>query len=263
VKFTYPDYGRDYFIREIKNNQLTVLHDDGLYRHLRLQRPDSSLFWFDLITWPGALTITGDLDTFTFKREPDMIGFFRGQRINPHYWAEKIVDGRERARTYDEDLFKRHIAAALVEYAPRYPDLLHRYRKDIPVYDATTFNRRYPHEMSGPRPPQKPKTVAELREEYVDATQDAGLATEDGARRLLESWYCYDVTGDPWETSLSSFDIHYLRACHAIQWGIAQYDAAKLPNWCPECGAGGPYGCNCDLRVPSYLSDDPADPNPQ
>jgi hypothetical protein len=32
---------------------------------------------------------------------------------------------------------------------------------------------------------------------------------------------------DAWEWNLNALDHHYLRACHAIQWGIEQYDTAK------------------------------------
>jgi len=227
MKFTYPDYGRDWFVRDFADNKLTILHEDGLYRHLRFQRPGSSLYWFDLVTWPGALTITGDVEAFTFKRETDMIAFFRGQRVNPQYWAEKIVDGRGRAKTFSEDLVKRTIAKALVEYAPQYQTLLDQYYADLARYNETPEDQRYPFAFRGPRRPQQPKNVAELRREYADHASDGLLADESCARQLLDRWDGYGVTGDSWELDLHTFDVHYLRACHAIVWGIKQYDQAK------------------------------------
>jgi hypothetical protein len=234
MRFDYPDYGRDWFLRDFAANELTILREDGLYRHLRFQRPGSSLYWFDLVTWPGALTVTGDVDTFTFKCERDMIAFFRGQPVNPSYWAEKITDGRERARSYSEDTLKRMIAKALVEYAPIYPDALAQYQADQRRFDETPETERYPYTLRGPRRPQKPPTVAQLREEYADAARDGLLGDESFARQLLARWDGYGVTGDSWETELRTFDVHYLRACHAIAWGIEQYDKAKSAEQAPK-----------------------------
>lgn len=98
--------------RTIRAHEMTVLHDDGLYRHIRFCSPDCNFYWFDLITWPGHLTVNGDCGTFTFSRVEDMFGFFRGHRINPQYWAEKIC-GETRVKSYSEDLFKQQVAEAV------------------------------------------------------------------------------------------------------------------------------------------------------
>ncbi len=87
---------KERFERETIDHELTILHDDGLYRHVRCARPGSGIHRFELITWPGHLTISGDVDTaLTFRRADDMFQFFRGAGdINPGYWAEKIVGDR-------------------------------------------------------------------------------------------------------------------------------------------------------------------------
>ncbi|WP_426734434.1 hypothetical protein [Glutamicibacter sp. 2E12] len=107
----YTDHGATLLRRfnsATEDHQLTVLHDDGLYRHLSFRAPGSSFYWFDLITWPGNLTITGDMGTWTFRRVEDMFTFFTGY-INSGYWAEKLQNGdtggQATAREYDEDLF--------------------------------------------------------------------------------------------------------------------------------------------------------------
>ena len=41
-------------------HQLTILHNDGLYRHVRFGRPDTSLYRYELVTWPGHLSVGGD-----------------------------------------------------------------------------------------------------------------------------------------------------------------------------------------------------------
>lgn len=79
--------------RHFGGHRMTVLHDDGLYRHLRFANPEFGEYWFELATWPGHLAITGDIGANVFARDTDMIAFFAGAaRINPSYWSEKIVD---------------------------------------------------------------------------------------------------------------------------------------------------------------------------
>jgi hypothetical protein len=51
----------DAFARNVANHIKNVLHDDGLYRHLRFARPDRSASWFDIVTWPGSLAVRGDM----------------------------------------------------------------------------------------------------------------------------------------------------------------------------------------------------------
>lgn len=98
----------DAFNKWVANGEhvMTVLRDDGLYRHLRFSKPNTGSYRFDLLTWPGYLTITGDMGCYTFTRLPDMFEFFIGY-INTDYWAEKIADGgRASVKTHDEDQFK-------------------------------------------------------------------------------------------------------------------------------------------------------------
>lgn len=86
-----------------------VLRDDGVYRHLVFSSPES-LDGFELITWPGALTISGGHGTWTFKRTYDMFTFFHGA-INVSYWAEKLdngpTGGRSTAQEHDPMKFKQ------------------------------------------------------------------------------------------------------------------------------------------------------------
>ena len=83
--------------KRIRAHEMTVLHDDGLYRHLRFTamhlcndaewRTTNGFYWFDLATWPGTLTINGDCGTYTFSRTTDMFEFFRSRygisTVNP------------------------------------------------------------------------------------------------------------------------------------------------------------------------------------
>jgi hypothetical protein len=48
------------FRRETAGHQMTVMRDEGLYRHVRFSTSGSGLYWFGLITWPGCLTVGGE-----------------------------------------------------------------------------------------------------------------------------------------------------------------------------------------------------------
>ncbi|MDY0829108.1 hypothetical protein SK224_08195 [Microbacterium sp. BG28] len=111
---------RRQFVAETGEHQMKVLHDDGLYRHLRFQRPGTGIWHFDIVTWPGSLAIRGDIgEGHIFSRVDDMLRFFdHGQpdhAINAHYWAEKLDLGRRSVKEFSTDRF--------VEWAADYPEL--------------------------------------------------------------------------------------------------------------------------------------------
>ncbi|MGH3628031.1 MAG: hypothetical protein ACRDRL_11410, partial [Sciscionella sp.] len=169
-----------------------------------------SAYWFDLITVPGSLIFQGDGDSFVFRRVTDMFEFFRskGGKINPHYWSEKLTNGRDSIKVYSSDLLKQNIREAL---------------------DAAR--------ESGDRPRGVVKAV---REEILDSWQ---IDHEDSARQLLEEFEFYadeddryDLDKKPdfqftgtYEWDLKDYDWWFLWACHAIVWGIAKYDKARKP----------------------------------
>lgn len=182
------------FAADTRGHTMTVLLDDGLYRHVRFSSNSRGYgeYWFDLITWPGCLTIRGDYgDAYTFSREPDMFPFFRSRRggINAHYWAQKLDRGTDSVKTYSEDLFRQLVVEHFVE--------------SVQYSDA-------------PRGLGK-----EIRAEILN--QD--LTDEREARDLLES---FEYEGfefhDVWEWSFGDWDRSFLWACHAIVWGIGRYD---------------------------------------
>ncbi|WNP36206.1 hypothetical protein RN333_08395 [Enterobacter kobei] len=101
------------FLLDAAHHRLDVIRDDGVYRHLRMKDPGTSCYYYDIITWPGYLTVTGDMGTWTFSRTHDMFRFFGGWtgEINTGYWSEKLEAGAGRsaysflAQEYDHDEF--------------------------------------------------------------------------------------------------------------------------------------------------------------
>lgn len=189
------------FARDTANHQMTVLHDEGLYRHVRFKQPKTGFYWFDLATWPGRLAFTGDMDGYTFAREPDMFAFFRGGNrygINPGYWSEKVDGGRDRTKRYSEDRFRRLVTEHVAEHEEEFPGL-----------------------------------VAAVKAEILDNDYAVDLAFEDAARDALDT-FRFQADGrefrftDTWEWDLRDYDWTFLWCCHAIVWGIEQYDAARV-----------------------------------
>ncbi|MDV6271087.1 hypothetical protein [Rhodococcus globerulus] len=190
------------FDLSVTEHEMTILRDDEQYRHIRFQKPGTSIYWFDLITWPYHLVISGDLEAFHFSREEDMFGFFAGSGssyehgINPHYWGEKI-QGSAKWRVYSPELFTQLVVEDFWE-------------------------RRHDYEGD----------VVELWREIKDGVLEYA-EFESEARSALHNFRHLDIKGgdfefyDTWEWAFTDYDIHYLRSLHAIVWGIKKYRAAK------------------------------------
>ncbi len=173
-------------------HELTVLHDDGLYRHIRMAKPGTWMYRYDLITWPGHLAISGDLDSYVFTRVEDMFTFFRNQEVNPTYWAEKVKDGRERTKAYSQEKFEPAIGERFTNINER----------------TLTDEQRH--------------TLAELRERVKD-----GAYYSEEARDILDDGERAGLLSDTWEMSLSDWDWHFLYCLNAIVAGIKAYDEAR------------------------------------
>ncbi|MER5322395.1 hypothetical protein [Streptosporangium roseum] len=192
------------FARETANHEMQVLHDDGLYRHIRFQDPSTSCRWFELVTWPGKLAFTGDMDGYVFSRSPDMFDFFRSSSswgdINPTYWDEKVVASRDRVMTFSQDLFNQQVADDLKDAEESYPGVTEAWNEKVNGFLAE-YNTEHEHDAR-----------AALDDFEYLPEGDSG-----------EPFRFYDT----WEWRLKDYDWSFLWACHAIMRGIAQYDAKK------------------------------------
>ncbi len=184
-----------------RNHRMTILREDGLYRHIRFQEPGTSMWHFDLVTWPGHLVITGDLEDFHFARVEDMFEFFRGPvgRINPGYWAEKLR-GPQRYQSYSFEQLKRRVYEKFRNWCSLRP---------------------------GPHAP----LWQDLRYKLLD--DDYVRYDESSARTALAQFRHTQASGarfefsDVWDWDLNEFDYHFLLSLHAIVWGINWYDTVK------------------------------------
>ncbi len=96
---------RKSFVESSTDRSLEIIHDNGLYRHLKCYKAGTGCMGFSITTWPGYLAISGDMGCYVFARIQDMFEFFRGDDINDSYWAEKVqaADKCDGLREFDED----------------------------------------------------------------------------------------------------------------------------------------------------------------
>jgi hypothetical protein len=194
------------FQRETANHVMTVKHDDGLYRHLRFESPDKKGDWFSLTTWPQKLVINGSVGTYVFSRQEDMFDLVRQSCTtgvpNFSYWEEKIVAAGDPAIDYSMDVFDEQVAEHLNESEKDYPGVTAAWNEKVngifPEYDTSNeHGARF------------------ALHDFTYRPDDAPLSDEP--------FQFYD-TGE-WD--FRDYDWKYLWSCHAIKWGITQYDAAK------------------------------------
>ena len=100
---------QDNFNEDVKDHKLEVICDQGVCRTLKCSKGGSFHYGFYVTTWPGYLCISGDMGSWVFSRLPDMFEFFRGDKINVDYWAEKLQNGanghRQSGMEFDRDVF--------------------------------------------------------------------------------------------------------------------------------------------------------------
>ncbi|MFI7628444.1 hypothetical protein [Microbispora rosea] len=228
------------FQRETAKHEMTVLHSDGLYRHLRFRNPEHGTYWFDIVTWPGNLVIRGDIkDTYAFSRHADMFEFFRGPvgRINPHYWAQKLTTDRDSVEKYDPDSFERqvkeHVADAIRDrVAPRG---ISRAIKEMFAWGNISYEDGARAELESFEYGAAWKATCSCRasEEFKDETSAVIWRSRhilSGSREIHRS-SVERVEGfrfeDTSEWDFRDYDWSFLWALHGIVWGISRYDAAK------------------------------------
>lgn len=191
------------FARDTANHVMTVLFEQGLYRHLRFESSDRSGYRFDLHTSPNRLMFHGEVGTYVFSVWPtvDLFSAFRessmGDRPNIGYWNEKLIAWSEPAIQFSKESFDKKVAKELGKAEGFFP---------------------------GVSAAWKSFTEAEYNTEYEEVAREALAAFE----YLPEGQW-----GEAWrfrytaEWKLDDWDWRYLWACHAALHGISRFDAAK------------------------------------
>jgi hypothetical protein len=204
------------FLNRVKAHQMTVFHDDGVYRHLRFNAPGTMNCYFDIVTFPGRLCYVGDMGAFTFTRLHDMFDFFRTDarenrgdkkiNINTGYWAEKAeaIDKTDGLEEFDEDRFRQVINEYRLEW----------------IKDGA----------------RNGTLTKEERRELWEAVDDEVLrCLDEGEIRSFDvatdfshkvGRKTYEFT-DLWDHHFKRYSYRFIWCCYAIAWGIQQYDKVK------------------------------------
>jgi hypothetical protein len=220
------------FKGDTATHQMTILRDDGVYRHLCFRRPGTSCYGFDIVTWPGHLAVSGDMGSSVFTRLDDMFEFFRtpeerheehnGLYINSGYWAEKCVANDGEKKEFSLDLFKAYVRDHFDQY-------MENECANAPGFAAA-----------------RDALWAHLSEEVLDSDE---LDTGDAIMRLYrfkpgednspygisadpeayKGWFTDFQFSDAWEaaSSLEDYTFHFLWRLYAISHAVRAYDAAK------------------------------------
>ena len=191
---------KDQFKKHIKNHKMSILKDDGEYRHI-IMSDKSPYYHYEIITWPNYLCFCGDMGTFVFSRLPDMFNFFRQENkepeINPGYWKEKLQaqDMSGGAEEYSSELFTKIIKEIVDQY----------------IYD---------NELSEE---EGKELLDEVESEVLWYSEEEGKAREVAGE--------FDYKGlkfdDLWERDFRDYTYRYIWCLYAIVHTISLYDNFK------------------------------------
>lgn len=209
------------FLLDTAEHRLTVIRDDGLYRHLRLQRPGTSCYYYDIITWPGYLTVVGDMGTWTFCRTQDMFRFFGGWtgEINTGYWAEKLEAGAGRsgmdllAREYDHEAFCCSLKEHLSEYLNDADEVESDEDSDWDDDDDTPDSDKA----------MVREVVRELCGAHFNSDHEAWNAVYE--TDWPKGWSTWDICDG---LTFKTYTSHFRWILFAITWAISKYHNQKL-----------------------------------
>lgn len=204
------------FLEQVKDHQMTVIRDDGEYRHVRFRKPNTNNMFFDLVAFPGTLVFTGDMGTYTFSRERDMFRFFHvrpddtlTRSIDKRYWGEKMT---AICKNGDYREYQPSVARESVKYR----------------FDNWCEDQGQPDEDAS----EQEKLAWEDRKTalWAEITREV-LRHVDDEHEFWEAVreFTYDdfEFTDYHELSTQGYTHHFVWCCFAIAWGVRKYYAAQ------------------------------------
>lgn len=205
------------FKKDVANHAMSVELDDGVHRCLHFGKPGSPHLHFRIITWPGGLTLTGDMETFTFSRLRDMFQFFRAEGglgldhkhpINTGYWSEKLQQPSKCSEFCGE-----HAKGIIEEWIKEQHEEEKDYGVKIPDIELTDWTvERFPKSAQ--------------MQYYLENDLNGSISDIEDVRAFAEQYEYQDWWDHSWETKT----YHFVWCCYALVWAIQQYDESKEPN---------------------------------
>jgi hypothetical protein len=214
------------FLKDVAKHEMKVLHDDGVYRHLRFSSGSFNQ-QFDIVTYPWHLVFSGDMGCYVFNRLEDMFQFFRGRPsdkkglyINTGYWGEKLeaVARHNGYHKYNADFVREQVK----EHADEWIE-----ENNLSKEDAEALREDLEEEIN-----------------YDDGMHEAYRTISGFSHKVGEDAYWRQDTRslvaaktpkfdtfefqDIFEWRWEDYTYHYVWCCLAIAWAIQQYDKPKL-----------------------------------
>jgi hypothetical protein len=217
------------FLKDVSNHSMTVLLDNGVYRHISFSNNGSFNQQFDIVTWPEFLAYPGDMGCFVFSRVNDMFLFFRNDedkkelKINPSYWGEKLQsvdrDGYHPGyKEYSPEKFKERVEEKVKEWIEEFEG-----EYDSDEEELETQRKEFARQLRN--------AVTDCVTGYADdgeykaheSLQDFSFVYE--SNRFTNS-HKYEFS-DTWEWDLKDYTYRYIWCLYALVWGIQKYDALE------------------------------------
>lgn len=196
---------KERIVNDLKDHAITILHQHGLYRHYRCQKPGTWVLGFDVVTWPGSLCYTGDMGEYLYQRTDDMIAFMRGSAMSYSYVAEKCVAHDGRLKEWSEERFREVLAERLAESA-----------EDGGEFTVVRHGGSVKESVA--------EKIVEIEQEYGNYQ-----SRHDAEKAMYESGL-WDGADMP---SCEVWTVHFLWCLHALDWfcknvGHAQLNSTEL-----------------------------------
>tara|TARA_R110001583_G_scaffold21308_3_gene80841 strand:- start:3220 stop:3888 length:669 start_codon:yes stop_codon:yes gene_type:complete len=210
------DQVKEGFLKNIANHTMTVLQDNGVYRHLEFSHNGSSNQKFSLVTYPQHLVFSGDMGTYVFSRLNDMFEFFRNEKlvINAYYWSHKVesISKNGGVMVFDEGLVTKSIATRVDDICADL-DGYFEDNQDEDIETVEAFEAAFRAEIKS-------------HFEYGEMDEYRHVSTIDDFDSTVIA--NLDFT-DCWEwMDNETFSGRYLWCCCAVVWGIQEYDKLAL-----------------------------------
>lgn len=230
----------DRFIVETAEHEMTVLHEENPYLHLRFGNSDSSGYWFELITTPSAIVFRGEGESFVFGGMRDIQALYRHGRwsdgslhFDPTYWASKLTSLQAAAREYSQARFDAHATELIRAAQERFPGIETAWL-EFAYGEGSEYNLEY---EDGAREALAAFYYGELKrsvcttcnsEIEYDSTQRPPAVWREAHEGLLHIRYTNTLVGfrfrDPEPAAFDDFGWWFLFACSAVMWGMNHYD---------------------------------------
>jgi hypothetical protein len=214
------------FLKDVENHKLTVLQDNGVYRHLRFSSGSFNQ-QFDIVTYPWHLVFSGDMGCYVFSRLKDMLQFFRGRPsdekglyINTGYWGEKLeaVAKHIGYHKYNPELARANVKRRVDEWIEEAQlskadadalreDLEDEINYDNGMHEAYRTIDKFHHKVG----------------EDVYLKQDIRKLMKSDTPDFKE-FYFQDIHEWTWE----DYTYHYVWCCYAIAYAVKSYDSMKI-----------------------------------